>query len=319
MPVSLLDRSRTRVGETPAESLRATVDRARRAEELGFRRFWVAEHHAVPGIASGSPPVLVAEIAARTSRIRVGSGGVMLSNHRPLVVAEQARMLAALHPGRIDLGVGRSLGFTAPVREALGVSSYGQDRFARDLADLQSFLGDSGPVTAMPRDVPAPPIFVLATGAGLAVAAERGLPVVVGGPVLAGDLAPLGDYRRRFRPNAACPEPRVIISLDIAIASTTARARELVLPEAYAMAESRATGVFGPLRPEPPERLTAKQELVVEQQLSQSVYGTAAEVADQLGELVARTGAAEVLASTSTYDRAALAEADAALAALDPA
>lgn len=316
VPVSLLDRSRTRAGEDPGDALRATVERATRAERLGLHRFWVAEHHAVPGIASGSPPVLVAEIAARTSRIRVGSGGIMLPNHRPLVVAEQARMLAALHPGRIDLGVGRSLGFAAPVREALGVSSYGPDRFGRDLAVLQDLLADAGPVTAMPRGVPAPPVFVLSTGAGLAVAAERGLPVVVGGPLLRGDLGPLADYRRRFRPSRACPEPYVVVSLDVMVAPTAERARELLLPEAWVMAESRATGAFPPLRPEPPARLTAKQQAVVEQQLARAVHGTPEQVRAELSDILARTGAAELLASTSTYDRDALAQADAALAAM---
>src|SRR5699024_6618684 len=186
VPVSLLDRSRTRAGEPAASALRDSIARARRVEELGLHRFWVAEHHAVPGIASGNPPVLMAEVAARTERIRVGSGGVMLPNHRPIVVAEQARMLAALHPGRIDLGLGRSLGFTAPVRDALGVHDYPTERLADDLAALEGFLRDTGPVTAMPKGVPAPPLFLLATASGLPVAAERGLPVVVGGPVLWG-------------------------------------------------------------------------------------------------------------------------------------
>ena len=176
VPISLLDRSRTRAGEPAARALRDTVERARRAEELGFGRIWVAEHHAVPGIASGSPPLLMAAIAARTERIRVGSGGVMLPNHRPIVVAEQAKMLAALHPGRVDLGVGRSLGFTAPVRDALGVHDYGPDDFAGDVTALVDLLADAGPVTAMPKGVPAPPLFVLATGSGLAVAARLGLP-----------------------------------------------------------------------------------------------------------------------------------------------
>ncbi|MDD9206355.1 MsnO8 family LLM class oxidoreductase [Georgenia sp. 10Sc9-8] len=318
VPVSLLDRSRTRAGEPPAQALSGTVDRAQRAEALGYRRFWVAEHHAVPGIASGSPPVLIAAVAARTERIRVGSGGVMLPNHRPLVVAEQVRMLEALHPGRIDLGVGRSLGFTAPVREALGVTGYGADRFTRDLTALQDFLAGTGTVTAMP-DVPdQPPLFVLATGSGLAVAAERGLPVVVGGPLLRGDLAPLQAYRDGFRPSRQCAEPLVVISLDVMVAATAREARELMLPEAWAMAESRALGAFPPLRPAPPARLTGKQEGVVEDHLRLAVHGTAEQVAEELADLVARTGAGEVLASTSTFDRGALAEADAALATLAP-
>lgn len=316
VPVSLLDRSRTRGGEPAGDALRRTVERARAAEELGFRRFWVAEHHAVPGIASGSPPVLMAHIAAITSRISVGSGGVMLPNHSPIVVAEQARMLHALHPGRIDLGVGRSLGFTTPVRRALGVERYSPEQFTDDLTQLVSFLDDAGPVTAMPRAVEPPPVLVLATGAGLGVAARLGLPVVVGGPVLRGDLAPLDRYRDAFRPSARCPEPQVIISLDVMIAGTRERARDLLLPEAWAMAESRATGVFPPLRPDPPERLTARQEAVVDQQIALSVHGTAEDVAHELTGLVERTGAVEVLASTSTYDRDALAQADAALAGL---
>lgn len=319
VPVSLLDRSRTRQGESPATALQHTVDRARRTERLGFRRFWVAEHHAVPGIASGSPPVLMAQIAAQTTRIRVGSGGVMLPNHSPLVVAEQARMLEALHPGRIDLGVGRSLGFTAPVRRALGVERYGPERFAEDLATLVDYLHDRGAVTAMPRDVEPPPVLVLATRSGLAVAARLGLPVVVGGPVLHGDLAPLADYRRDFRPRDGQPEPEVVISLDIMIADSAARARELLLPEAWAMAESRATGAFPPLRPDPPERLTAKQQTAVEKQVQMALHGTADDVLDQLATLVERTGATEVLASTSTYDLDALAQADTALAALTSA
>lgn len=316
MRISLLDRSRTRAGEPPAAALRATVERARRAESLGLHRFWVAEHHAVPGVASSSPPVLMAAVAAATSRIRVGSGGIMLPHHRPVVVAGQARMLAALHPGRIDLGLGRSLGFTQPVREALRVTSYGPEEFACDLEDLWSFLHDAGPVTVQPTGVDPPEVFVLATGAGLDVAAELGLPVVVGGPLVHGDPTPLRRYRERFHARHGPARPRVVISLDVMVADTPEQARDLLLPEAWAMAESRATGVFGPLRPDPPGRLTAKQQDLVERQVALSVHGTLEQVRTRLEELVERTGAAEVLATTSTYDRVALAEADAALGEL---
>ena len=316
VPISLLDRSRTRAGEPAARALRDTVERARRAEELGFGRIWVAEHHAVPGIASGSPPLLMAAIAARTARIRVGSGGVMLPNHRPIVVAEQAKMLAALHPDRIDLGVGRSLGFTAPVRDALGVHDYGPEHFARDLEELTALLAGTAAVTAMPRGVPAPPLLVLATGSGLAVAARLGLPVVVGGPLLRGDLVPLDDYRAGFRPHRPDDVPRVLVSVDVLVADSREQARELAMPEAWAMVESRTTGAFPPLRPEPAMRLTARQQEQVEQHLDQVVHGTATDVADQLTAIVERTGADEVLAFSSTHDRAALADSDAALASL---
>ncbi|WP_433954881.1 MsnO8 family LLM class oxidoreductase [Janibacter indicus] len=318
VPISLLDRSRTRAGEPTALALHDTVERARRAEELGFDRIWVAEHHAVPGIASGSPPLLMAAIAARTERIRVGSGGVMLPNHRPIVVAEQAKMLAALHPGRVDLGVGRSLGFTAPVRDALGVHDYGPDDFAGDVSALADLLADAGPVTAMPKGVPAPPLFVLATGSGLAVAARLGLPVVVGGPLVHGDLTPLADYRAAFRPRHPDDAPRVLVSVDVLVADSPARARDLVLPEAWAMVESRTTGAFPPLRPEPALRLTARQQEQVERHLDQVVHGTVTDVAEQLTAIVERTAAAEVLAFSSTHDRAALRDSDAALATLHP-
>lgn len=240
----------------------------------------------------------------------------MLPNHRPLVIAEQARMLEALHPGRIDLGIGRSLGFTAPVREALDVLRYTPEDFARDLAELEAFLTDDGPVTAMPAGVSAPPIFVLATGSGLVTAAERGLPVVVGGPVLRGDLAPLADYRDRFRPSRSCPQPHLIVSADVMVAETTQRARELMLPEAWAMVTSRATGAFPPLSAHAPDRLTDRQQSQIEDHVDQSVHGTIAQVADQLTELVHRTGADEVIAFASTYDRQSLADSDAALATL---
>src|SRR5699024_7213893 len=143
--LSVLARSRTRHGQSESAALGHTVERAIEVEQLGYERLWVAEHHAVPGIASGSPAVLLAAIGARTTRIRLGSGGVMLPNHRPLAVAEQFRMLAALHPGRIDLGVGRSLGFTEPVRRALGRLEADPESFAREVEELRGHLEGSAP------------------------------------------------------------------------------------------------------------------------------------------------------------------------------
>lgn len=316
IPISLLDRSRTREGEPDGTALHETIERAQRAEQLGFHRFWVAEHHAVPGIASGSPTLLMAAIAARTQRIRVGSGGVMLPNHRPLLVAERVRMLHALHPGRIDLGIGRSLGFTKPVRAALGVLEYGVQQFTDDIAELQEFLTDTAPVTAMPREVPAPPMYLLATGSGLPVAAEHGLPVVVGGSLLEGDLRPLQQYRERFKPSADCSEPYVIVSTDVLIAETAAEARELALPEAWAMVASRTTGAFGPLPATGPQRLTERQQKMLDRHIERTVHGTAQQVGARLNELVRRTGASEVIAFSSTYDRDALRASDRALAGL---
>ncbi|MGF0312997.1 MsnO8 family LLM class oxidoreductase [Rhodococcus sp. IEGM1428] len=313
--LSLLDRSRTRSGTDDASALRHTVERAMHAEKIGLHRFWVAEHHGVPGIASGAPAVLAAAVASRTSRIRVGSGGVMLPNHQPLIVAEQFLMLESLFPGRIDLGVGRSLGFTEPVRAAL--RSEHADTFDADIAELRSYLDGSAPVTARPVTA-SPPVFVLATGAGLEVAARAGLPVVVGGPVLH-KTDPLAMYRKSFRPSPANPEPYVIISLDVTIAADTADARRLALPEAWAMARSRREGEFPALEPASAiddSQWTPRTRGRIEDSLASTILGTAGEVRPRLEELIDRTGANEIMASTSTYDRAELFDADAAFAQL---
>ena len=318
MRLSLLDRSRTRSGRPESEGLTGSVDRAVEAERLGYDRFWVAEHHAVPGIASGSPPVLLAAIGARTDRIRLGSGGVMLPNHQPLVVAEQFLMLDALHPGRVDLGIGRSLGFTAPVREALRHDLDAADTFEDDLVELRDLLDGAAAVTAHPVATSPVPISLLATGRGLEIAARLGLPVVVGGPLLFKDAGTdaLATYRRDFRPSKHAADPRVTISLDVTIAGDDATARELALPEAWAMARSRQTGEFPPLESVESIRAqpwTTQLRQRVETSLDQAIAGSAQTVRDRLDDLVARTGADELMASTSTYDRDDLLASDAAL------
>jgi luciferase family oxidoreductase group 1 len=320
--LSLLDRSRTRTGEPDAAALAGTLARAVSAEQLGFDRFWVAEHHGVPGIAGAAPAVLLTAIAGRTTRIRLGSAGVMLPHHQPLVVAEQFATLSAFAPGRVDLGLGRSPGFTPPVRRALRET---ERDFAADLAEVRAFLTGTAEITVHPQPAGAVPLHVLATSRGLAVAAELGLPVIVGGPLLgvSGDpepgLAALAGYRRAFRPSAEQPEPRVSISLDVLVADTAAEAADLLLPEAWAMAQARTTGVFPPLEPVAAVRartLSPRQRSYLEQTAAAAVAGTPAQVESRLTELLERTGAAELVASSSTFDRAALDASDAALAEL---
>ncbi|MFC9838042.1 LLM class flavin-dependent oxidoreductase [Rhodococcus sp. NPDC127530] len=323
MKLSILDRSRTRRGAPDSAALTGTIERAVRAEQLGFHRFWVAEHHAVPGIASGSPPVLLAALGARTDRIRLGSGGVMLPNHQPLVVAEQFLMLEAMYPGRIDLGVGRSLGFTKPVREALRRDRNAPDTFADDLDEVRSYLDGKGAVTARPHVTSPPPMFVLATRRGLDFASKAGLPVVVGGPILRGSGArvpELDRYRDSFVPSAGHRSPYVIVSLEVMIAEDEARARGLLLPEAWALAQSSRTGEFPPLESVADIRgqaWTPRLQEQVDASIATSVHGTAEQVKVALDALVARTGADELLASTSTFDRAALFESDQQLSLLD--
>ncbi|WP_033344014.1 MsnO8 family LLM class oxidoreductase [Catenuloplanes japonicus] len=320
--LSLLDRARTRAGEAESEALRGTVTRAVQAERLGYDRFWVAEHHGVPGVAGAAPAVLLAVIAGATTRIRIGSAGVMLPHHQPLVVAEQFATLSAFAPGRLDLGLGRSPGFTAPVRRALRQTD---GDFPADLTELRGFLSGTAEIALHPQPQGPLPLYVLATGTGLRVAAELGLPVIVGGPLLGvgGDpepgLAALADYRRAFRPSPQQAVPWVAVSLDVLIADTAQEAADLLLPEAWAMAQARTTGVFPPLEPVPTIRAatrTARQQQYLEQTAAAAIAGTPTTVERDLAVLLDRTGAAELVASSSTFDRAALSASDTALAAL---
>ncbi|WP_263172516.1 LLM class flavin-dependent oxidoreductase [Streptomyces sp. SCSIO ZS0520] len=309
---SVLDRSRIRAGRSPAEALRETVDFARLAEELGYHRFWVAEHHGVPGVAGSAPTVLAAAIASATRRIRVGTGGVMLPNHQPLVVAEQFGVLESLFPGRIDMGLGRSVGFTDGVRRALGRGKDEAEDFAGQLAELLGWFGGGSPtgVRARPGEGMDVPAFVLATGAGALTAAEAGLPLVIGD--FKGRerlLAAVERYRGAFRPSARHPEPYVMVAGTVAVAATTEEARRLLLPEAWAAAHARTRGSFPPLSPAAEIdglRMTAKERELYESGLRGQLYGTEEEVAEQLEVLLKETGAQEVLVTTSTYDRAEL-------------
>jgi luciferase family oxidoreductase group 1 len=182
--LSVLDRSRTREGHDGPAALRDTVDLAWHAEALGYHRFWVSEHHGVPGVAGSAPTVLAAAVAAATDSIRVGTGGVMLPNHQPLVVAEQFGVLESLFPGRIDMGLGRSVGFTGGIRRALGREKKDAEDFAAQLEELLGWF--TGEQTAHPQVRARPseglrvPPFVLATGEGARVAAHAGLPLVIG-------------------------------------------------------------------------------------------------------------------------------------------
>jgi luciferase family oxidoreductase group 1 len=321
-PFSILDRANILAGQPESETLHAAIARAKNAERLGYHRFWVAEHHGVPGIAGSAPAVMVAAIAAATERIRVGSGGVMLPNHQPLVVAEQFSTLEALHPGRIDLGLGRSVGFTSAVRAALRQDKDAAERFEQELCELIAFLHGEAAITARPRNHAATPLFVMATGAGVDIAARLGLPVVLGGPALVGRPEEqrnpaLNRYRQAFQPSAMCAEPYVVAAVNVMVADTEHEARDLLLPEAWAMAHARTMGDFPPLQPVTAikgRRLTERQQSLVERNVESSVYGTRDTVAETLQALVERTGAAELLVTGATYDRSAQSESDAALA-----
>ncbi|MDX3243404.1 LLM class flavin-dependent oxidoreductase [Streptomyces sp. ME18-1-4] len=309
---SVLDRSRVREGHTAAQALRDTVALAQEAERLGYHRFWVSEHHGVPGVAGSAPTVLAAAVAGATRTIRVGTGGVMLPNHRPLVVAEQFGVLESLFPGRIDMGLGRSVGFTDGVRRALGRDKDDADDFAAQLEELLGWFRGASPtrVHAYPAQGLTVPPFVLAMGEGAEIAARAGLPMVIG------DLRDrekmrrgIDHYRTRFRPSAWAAEPHVVISGTIAVAATPEAARRLLIPEAWSMAHSRTRGAFPPLPPaeEAEARtMTAKERGFYESGLTGHLAGAEEQVAHELETVLKETGAQEVLVTTSTYDRAAL-------------
>ncbi|MDG9689229.1 LLM class flavin-dependent oxidoreductase [Streptomyces mutabilis] len=309
---SVLDRSRIREGHTAAEALRDTVELAREAERLGYHRFWVAEHHGVPGVAGSAPTVLAAAVAGATRAIRVGTGGVMLPNHRPLVVAEQFGVLESLFPGRIDMGLGRSVGFTDGVRRALGRDKDDADDFDAQLAELLGWFRGTSPtgVHARPAEGLTVPPFVLAMGEGAAVAARAGLPMVIG-DLRDRDrmLRGIDRYRAAFRPSEWSREPYVVVSGTVAVADSPEAARRLLVPEAWSMAQARTRGSFPPLPPAEEARartMTAKERDLYESGLAGHLAGTEDQVAEELESLVEDTGAQEVLVTTSTYDREAL-------------
>ncbi|MFF4643181.1 LLM class flavin-dependent oxidoreductase [Streptomyces sp. NPDC001389] len=312
--ISVLDRSRVREGHPAAEALRDSVELARAAEELGYHRFWVSEHHSVPGVAGSAPTVLAAAVAAATRRIRVGTGGVMLPNHQPLVVAEQFGVLEALFPGRIDMGLGRSVGFTGGIRRALGRDTGDACRFEEQLAELLGWIDGTRrahpEVHARPAEGLRIPPFVLATGAGASIAARAGLPVVVGDLRARARVAEVvAAYRREFRPSAWGAEPYVVVSGTVAVAETEEAARRILLPEAWSLAHSRTRGSFPALRPaEEVEALELgpRERELYEDALAGHIAGTQEQVAAELAGLAEATGADELLVTTSTYDRTAL-------------
>ncbi|MEW2544319.1 MsnO8 family LLM class oxidoreductase [Streptomyces sp. NPDC047002] len=314
VPFSVLDRSRTREGREPGEALRDTVEFARQAEALGYRRFWVSEHHSVPGVAGSAPTVLAAAVAAATSAIRVGTGGVMLPNHRPLVVAEQFGVLASLFPGRIDMGLGRSVGFTDGIRAALGQGKEAADRFPEQLDELLGWFTGGQPahpqVHARPAEGLRVPAFVLATGAGARTAARAGLPLVIAA-VRGQDamLRAIDDYRAQFRASAWGERPYVVVSGTVALAATTGEARRILLPEAWSAAYSRTRGSFPPLAPAgavESAAMTERQRALFDEAMTGHLFGTEEEVGPALDGLLKRSGADEFLVTTSTYDRTAL-------------
>ncbi|MBB5918846.1 luciferase family oxidoreductase group 1 [Nocardia transvalensis] len=317
----MLDRSRVRRGQSHPEALRETVEFGQLAEEWGYHRFWVSEHHSVPGVAGSAPTVLAAAVAGATSRIRVGTGGVMLPNHQPLVVAEQFGVLESLFPGRIDMGLGRSVGFTGGVRRALGHGKDDADDVDQQLTELLDyFSGGRQGVHAWPAEGLRVPAFLLAIGSGADRAARFGLPLVIA--AARGEDAmvrSIEQYRTDFRATRWGSEPVVIVSGSIVLADTAEQARRLLMPEAWAAAYSRTRGEFPVLIPPEdidPAAMTERERQFFDASMQGHLAGTEETVAEELERLLDRTGADEFLVHTSTYDRAARLESHRRLARL---
>jgi luciferase family oxidoreductase group 1 len=317
VPVSVLDLAPVPDGGNAGDALRATIELARHAERLGFRRFWVAEHHNMPGIASSAPAVLIGHIADATGIIRVGSGGVMLPNHVSLVIAEQFGMLEALHPGRIDLGIGRAPGTDQATAAALRRSpeALSADDFPDQLMDLLGFFTGRWPedhpyarITAVPGLGHQPALWLLgSSGYSAQVAGLLGLPFAFAHHFSPANTLPaLALYRSAFRPSETLDRPHAMVAAAVVCADTDERAHWLAGPGALSFLRLRA-GRPGPL-PSPEEAAAypyneLELAFVGDRQATQ-IIGSPETVRRGLAGLLEATAADELMLTTMVFDPA---------------
>ncbi|MFI5497466.1 LLM class flavin-dependent oxidoreductase [Nocardia asteroides] len=308
--LSVLDLAPVQADATAGEALHATTRLARHAEELGFRRFWVAEHHNMPGIASAAPAVVLAHLAAATSRIRVGSGGVMLPNHPPLVVAEQFGTLEALHPGRIDLGIGRAPGTDPVTARALRRSADGLsgDSFPRELTALIGFFRGADPdgIVASPGRDAEPAVWLLgSSGYSAQVAAVLGLPFAFAHHIAPENTAAaLALYRDNFRPSETLSAPYTIVAASAICADTDAAADRLAAPRDLAFAQLRAGRPQALATPEQAAAFPsgeAERRFAAQRKTGQ-LQGSPETVRAQAADLLAATAPDELMLNTLVYD-----------------
>jgi luciferase family oxidoreductase group 1 len=313
--LSVLDLSPVSSGSNGAQALRNTLEVARLADRLGYERYWLAEHHNLPSVASSAPEVMIGHVAGGTSRIRVGAGGIMLPNHAPLRVAETFRVLEALHPGRVDLGIGRAPG-TDPVTATVlrrSRDGLGADDFPQQFSELLAFSGDGFPeghplrsVIAMPSDVELPPIWLLgSSGYSARAAGEMGLGYAFASHFSPTDPAPaMRAYRESFEPSEDFERPSAILAVSVICAETNERAEELASSMQLAWVRMRS-GNPGPL-PSPKEAMaypyTPAERRLAEAYRSMQVIGDPRIVRARLEELAERTVADEVMVTTNVYD-----------------
>jgi luciferase family oxidoreductase group 1 len=313
--LSVLDLVPVRSDQTTGDALAATRSLARVADDLGFRRYWLAEHHNMPAVAATNPPVLIAMVAAATERIRVGSGGVMLPNHAPLVVAEQFALLEAAHPGRIDLGIGRAPG-TDPVTSyalrhgAGGVTDDAVEQFPSYVDNIVTMMSPGGaglqvnggmhPLNATPHATSVATVWLLGSSDYSAqLAAEKGLPYVFAHHFSGrGTAEALDLYRSSYRPSEEHPEPRTFLTVNAAVAPTRDEAERLVLPNLLSMVALRTGGPLAPqvLVEEAEQRGIPEQHRpLADQMLERWIVGTPDEAAEQVAKLAATYDVDEVM------------------------
>lgn len=318
LPLSVLDLSPVGSGSSSPQALRNTLDLARLADELGYTRYWLAEHHNIPSIASSAPEILIGHVASETARIRVGSGGIMLPNHTPLKVVETFRVLEALHPGRIDLGIGRAPGTDQLTALALrrSIEALRADDFPEQLAEVFAFANDAFPpdhpfrsITATPNDVPLPPVWLLgSSGYGAQLAASLGLGFAFAHHINpAGAIPAMHAYRAGFTPSASMEQPRAILGISAVCADTDEEARYLATSLDLALLRIR-TNQRGPLA-SPEEALaypyTPAEQALIESLRTMYTAGSPRTVKAKIEALVAATGADEVMILTNVHDHAA--------------
>ncbi|MFN3765925.1 MAG: LLM class flavin-dependent oxidoreductase [Aliihoeflea sp.] len=311
--LSVLDLSPVPDGATTADALANTLDLARNADRLGYNRFWLAEHHNMPGIASAATSVVIGHVAGGTSRIRVGAGGIMLPNHAPLVIAEQFGTLASLYPGRIDLGLGRAPGTDQLTAHALRRSLSGDvNQFPNDVLELLAYFKPAEPnqrVRAVPGEGTNVPIWILGSSHyGAQLAAALGLPYAFASHFAPAELDhALEIYRTRFEPSEYLDKPHVMAGLNVVAAPTDEEARYLFssLQQAFVNLRSGRPGKL----PKPIENFEAgldpMAKAMLDQALSCSIMGSPQRIGQGLDAFIARTGADELMVTAQIHDHGA--------------
>ena len=312
VPLSILDLVPVIVGETPREGLRKSLDLAQHAEQFGYTRYWVAEHHNMTGIASAATSVVIGFLACGTRTIRVGSGGVMLPNHSPLVIAEQFGTLESLYPARIDLGLGRAPGTDQRTLRALRRDPRRADDFPADVLELQAFLAPAQhgqAVRAVPGAGTKVPIWILGSSTyGAELAAALGLPYA-----FASHFAPdalfdaLEVYRQQFKPSKQLKQPYVMVGVNVVAAETDEEARRLftTVQQSFANLLRGAPGKLQPPIDDIEEYWTPPEKYQASRMLKYSIVGSAETVRKELERFVALTRADELMVVTSLHDHPA--------------